>query len=92
VTIALEVAFQSLTNFTGLPPDIEALFVGSESHPYAVNPTSTIIGELLGIGNNYLATDLEFACKAGTTGIEIMAGLILPMPVDLPASRLKEKV
>ena len=76
VTIALEAALQSLTAFQGKHPGIEALFVGSESHPYAVNPTSTIGGELLGIGNNYLAADLEFACKAATAGMQAIAGLI----------------
>jgi hydroxymethylglutaryl-CoA synthase len=76
VTIALEAAFNGLTTFRGKPADIEALFVGSESHPYAVNPTSTIVGELLGVGHNYLAADLEFACKAATAGIQAVAGLI----------------
>jgi hydroxymethylglutaryl-CoA synthase len=52
------------------------MFVGSESHPYAVNPSSTIIAELLGVGKNYLASDLEFACKAGTAGIQMIAGLV----------------
>lgn len=77
VTIALEAARGALSGVEGLSPEsIEALFVGSESHPYAVNPTSTIVGEFLGIGNNYLATDLEFACKAGTAGMQAIAGLI----------------
>lgn len=76
VTIAYEAAAQSLAVFSGKKQDIGALLVGSESHPYAVNPTSTIVGELLGIGNDYLASDLEFACKAGTAGIEMIAGLI----------------
>jgi hydroxymethylglutaryl-CoA synthase len=76
VTIALEAALQSMATFSGKPSDIEALFVGSESHPYAVNPTSTIVGELLGIGNSYLAVDLEFACKAATAGMQAIAGLI----------------
>lgn len=76
VTIALEAAFNSLTTFRGKPTDIEALFVGSESHPYAVNPTSTIVGELLGVGHNYLAADLEFACKAATAGMQALSGLI----------------
>ena len=73
VTIALEAARRALENH---PVNIDVLFVGSESHPYAVNPTSTIVGELLGIGNNYLAADLEFACKAGTAGMIAIAGLI----------------
>lgn len=71
VTIALEAARNALGDYP-----IEALFVGSESHPYAVNPTSTIVGELLGIGNNYLAADLEFACKAATAGMQAIAGLV----------------
>ena len=76
VTIAVEAATQSLSTFLGKSSDLEAMFVGSESHPYAVNPSSTIIAELLGVGKNYLASDLEFACKAGTAGIQMIAGLV----------------
>lgn len=76
VTIALEAALQSLAAFQGKPTDIDVLFVGSESHPYAVNPTSTTVGELLGVGNTYLAADLEFACKAGTAAIQAIAGMV----------------
>ena len=43
-----------------------ALFFGTESPVYAVNPSSTILGELLNIGNHYLAYDTQFACKAAT--------------------------
>ncbi|HUD19202.1 MAG TPA: hydroxymethylglutaryl-CoA synthase [Patescibacteria group bacterium] len=75
VTIALEAAVSALHSGNEKPTDIEALFVGSESHPYAVNPTSTIVGELLGVGNHYLAADLEFACKAATAGMQAIAGL-----------------
>lgn len=76
VTIALESARQALQDFQGKPSDIDVLFVGSESHPYAVNPTSTIVGELLGIGHSYLAADMEFACKAGTAAMQAIAGLV----------------
>jgi len=76
VTIAIEAARKALELFPCKRSEIEALFVGSESHPYAVNPTATTVGELLGIGNNYLAADLEFACKAATAGIEVEAGLL----------------
>lgn len=74
VTFALEAALSAI-NFAGRK-EIESLLVGSESHPYAVNPTSTIVGEILGIGNKYLAADLEFACKAATAGLQLTAGLI----------------
>lgn len=76
VTIAVEAATSGLATFSGRVTDLDVLFVGSESHPYAVNPTSTIVGELLGIGHTYLAVDMEFACKAGTTAIAAIAGLI----------------
>jgi len=76
VTIAIESATRCFAAWTGKPSDIGALFVGSESHPYAVNPSSTIVGELLGVGRNYLAADLEFACKAATAGMQAIAGLL----------------
>lgn len=76
VTMATDAAAESLSLFNGNLSDVGALFVGSESHPYAVNPTSTIVGEMLGIGNKYLAADLEFACKAGTAGMQIAASLV----------------
>lgn len=76
VTIAYEAAVQACLPQHCQPKDIGALFVGSESHPYAVNPTSTIVGDLLGVGHNYLAADMEFACKAGTAGIQATVGLI----------------
>lgn len=76
VTIALEAARSAFSSSVSSPESIEGLFVGSESHPYAVNPTSTIVGELLGVGRNYLAADLEFACKAATAGMQALAGLI----------------
>jgi len=76
VTVSYEAAASCILESSILPTQIEALFVGSESHPYAVNPTSTIVGEFLGVGRRYLASDMEFACKAGTTGMQIIAGLI----------------
>lgn len=82
VTIALEAAGNAMA-ISGLSPEhIEALFVGSESHPYAVNPTSTIVGELLGVGTSYLAADLEFACKAATAGMQAVAGLVASGQID----------
>ncbi len=56
---------------------IGALYIGSESHPYAVKTTSTIVGEALGVGHEYMAADLEFACKAGTSGVQLIASHLL---------------
>lgn len=76
VTMAYEAGSSALKKADIPASLIEVCFVGSESHPYAVNPTSTIVAELLGVGRNYLAADLEFACKAATTGMVAAAGLI----------------
>ena len=83
VTLALEAARQSLRAFDGNKINIQALLIGSESHPYAVNPTSTIVGEFLGIGRNYLASDIQFACKAGTTAMIAILGLIESKKIDM---------
>ena len=66
VTIAIESALSLYRNTLFQPKDTDVLFVGSESHPYAVNPTATIVGEFLGFSHQYLASDMQFACKAGT--------------------------
>lgn len=55
--------------------DIGAIFVGTESKPYAVKPTSTIVAQALGV-NKTLAADFEFACKAGTEAMQVITGLI----------------
>lgn len=81
VTMAFESASRAL--LYNDPKQVEAIFVGSESHPYAVNPTATIVGEFLGVGNSYLASDMEFACKAGTAGIQAIAGLINSNQISL---------
>jgi hydroxymethylglutaryl-CoA synthase len=75
-TIAVEAAREALARAKINPKDIGAVYVGSESHPYAVKPTATIVGEALDIGNEYFAADLEFACKAGTSGIQMCIGLV----------------
>ena len=48
VTIGIEAAQNALSRSGINPENLEVCFVGSESHPYAVNPTATIIG--IGMG------------------------------------------
>lgn len=76
VTMAVEAGKIALERAGIEPEEIGAVFVGSESHPYAVKPSSTIVADALGIGNDYFSADLEFACKAGTAGIQIIAGFL----------------
>ena len=81
-TISVEAAKNAIKRACIDPANIGAIYVGSESHPYVVKPTATIVGEAIGAGNNYTAADLEFACKAGTAGIQICAGLTLSGLID----------
>jgi hydroxymethylglutaryl-CoA synthase len=58
------------------PTDIGAIYVGSESHPYAVKPTATIVAEAIEATPVMTAADYEFACKAGTAAIQTCMGLV----------------
>ena len=75
-TIAVEAGRNALKRAGINPQDIGAVYVGSESHPYAVKPTSSIVAEALGATPDLTAADLEFACKAGTAGIQMCMGLV----------------
>ncbi|MHA1409626.1 MAG: hydroxymethylglutaryl-CoA synthase [Candidatus Odinarchaeia archaeon] len=75
-TIAIEAAFNAIQRAKINPSEIGAVFVGSESKPYAVKPTGTIVAEAIGATPNVLAADLEFACKAGTEGLQCCIGLV----------------
>lgn len=76
VTLGVEAGKRAVSMAGIAGSDIGCVYVGSESHPYAVNPTSTTVAEFLGIGNDYFAADLEFACKAATAGMQVSLGLI----------------
>ena len=67
VTLAVAAAERALTTHSGLP--IASVMVGSESHPYAVKPTSIIVAEALGLTPDVFAADLEFACKGGSASV-----------------------
>lgn len=76
-TMAVEAARNALAVADIDAAKIGAVYVGSESHPYAVKPTATIVAEAIGSTPEVMAADLEFACKAGTAGIQIGMGLVL---------------
>jgi len=66
ITISFESARHAIARASVDPRRIGALYIGSESHPYAVKPSGTVVAEALGIGPNVHVADFEFACKAGT--------------------------
>lgn len=75
-TIAVEAARNALARAALDPQKLGAIYVGSESHPYAVKPTGTIVAEALGATPNLTSADLEFACKAGTAGLQIALAMV----------------
>jgi hydroxymethylglutaryl-CoA synthase len=83
VTIAVEAARNALKRASIDPARIGAIYVGSESHPYAVKPTGTIVGEAIGVDHQLTAADLEFACKAGTAAVQACLGLVSAGMIDL---------
>ncbi len=75
-TIAVEAARNALKRAEIDPQEIGAIYVGSESHPYAVKPTATIVAEAIEATPRLTAADFEFACKAGTAGIQTCIGAV----------------
>ncbi|MGC8676007.1 MAG: hydroxymethylglutaryl-CoA synthase [Candidatus Micrarchaeia archaeon] len=71
-TIAVEAARRAIKHAGIDPREIGAIYTGSESPPYAVKPTASIVVEAVDAGPNTMASDLEFACKAGTDGMQIV--------------------
>lgn len=76
VTIAIEAARNALARAAIAPEHLRAIWVGSESHPYAVKPSSTVVAEAIGASPYLLAADFEFACKAGTEALQAAMGLV----------------
>jgi hydroxymethylglutaryl-CoA synthase len=76
LTMSVEAARNALLRAQIDPTQIRAVWVGSESHPYAVKPTSTIVAEAIGAAPFTQAADLEFACKAGSEAIVMGMGLV----------------
>lgn len=72
VTLATAAARQALQRVdSSVRSSIGALWIGSESHPYAVKPTGTVVASAVGLPNELALADLQFACKAGTQGMQI---------------------
>lgn len=76
VTISVEAAKNALLMAQINPLDIGAVYIGSESHPYAVKPSGTIVADALNLSNHLMVADFEFACKAGTAAMQCCYGLV----------------
>ncbi|MFZ3060183.1 MAG: hydroxymethylglutaryl-CoA synthase [Candidatus Methanoperedens sp.] len=76
ITIAVEAARYAINRAGINPQKIGALYTGSESHPYAVKPSSTVVAEAVGATPDLTLADFEFACKAGTAAIQTCMGMV----------------
>jgi len=76
ITMSIEAARNALARAGVDPSEIRAVWVGSESHPYAVKPTSTVVAEAIGATPHTQAADWEFACKAGTEAVQAAIGFV----------------
>jgi hydroxymethylglutaryl-CoA synthase len=74
--MSIEAARNALARAEIDPAEIRAVWVGSESHPYAVKPTSTVVAEAIGAAPHTMAADWEFACKAGSEAMQAAIGLV----------------
>jgi len=83
ITIAVEAARNALARAGVDPTRIGAIYAGSESHPYAVKPTGTIVGQAVCSSSSFTTADFEFACKAGTAAIQACLGLVGSNLIDL---------
>lgn len=76
ITIAVEASRNALARAAIDPAEIGAVYVGSESHPYAVKPSGATVAEAIGAVPDCHCADLEFACKAGSEGMFVAYGLV----------------
>jgi len=76
ITISVAAARSALQRAGINPQEIGAVYIGSESHPYAVKPSATILVDALGIGPHVHAASYEFACKAGSEAMYVAYSLV----------------
>jgi hydroxymethylglutaryl-CoA synthase len=76
ITISVAAGRDALARAGIDPQRIGAVYIGSESHPYAVKPSGTALIEALGIAPEVHVADFEFACKAGTEAMFVALCLV----------------
>lgn len=77
-TISMSVeATRSALKRAGIDPkEIGAIYIGSESHPYAVKPSGTVVAEAIAATPDIHCADYEFACKAGSEAMYVAMNLV----------------
>ena len=76
ITMSIEASQNALKRAGTDPQKIRAVWVGSESHPYAVKPSGTVVSQILGIVPDTVSGDFEFACKAGSEAMQAATAFV----------------
>ena len=76
ITMSVEATRNALKRARINPKEIGCIYIGSESHPYAVKPSGTVVAEAIGATPEIHCADFEFACKAGSEGMFVSFGLV----------------
>ena len=82
ITMSVEAARRALQRAQIDPVKIGAVYVGSESHPYAVKPSGTTVAEAIGAVPDIHCADFEFACKAGSEAMFVALHLVKAGSMD----------
>ncbi|MHA1720705.1 MAG: hydroxymethylglutaryl-CoA synthase family protein [Promethearchaeota archaeon] len=91
ISLGVKAGYNAILRGKINPKEIDAVFVGSESYPYAVKSISNIYKDLLGVSKNCFTQDISNACAAASMAIlnaiaMIEAGIInkaLVIAVDI---------
>lgn len=76
ITMSVEATRNALMRVPVDTKEIGAIYIGSESHPYAVKPSGTTVAEAIGATPDIHCADYEFACKAGSEAMFVALSLI----------------
>jgi hydroxymethylglutaryl-CoA synthase len=76
ITMSLEAGRNAVKRAQIDAAALSAVWIGSESHPYSVKPSGTVVAEALGVTPFVSTADFEFACKAGTEAITAGMGMV----------------
>jgi hydroxymethylglutaryl-CoA synthase len=76
ITMSVEATRNALQRAGIDSQKIGAVYIGSESHPYAVKPSGTVVAEAINAVPECHNADLEFACKAGSESMFLCLGLV----------------
>lgn len=76
ITMSIEAGRNAIARAGVSAKDIGAVWVGSESPPYSVKSSGTIVSEALGTSPWVSAGDWEFACKAGSEALTASMAMV----------------